>query len=59
MELFKTVPEYFMAICLSIYTLRFRYNSIKPIKIMSRRHHSNFSDLIKVLGQTIVILQNL
>ena len=59
MELFKTVPEYFMAIYLFIYTRRFKYNSIKLIEKMSRRHYRNFSDLIKVLGQTVVILLNL
>ena len=58
MELFKTVPEYFMAIYLFIYTRRFKYNSIKLIEKMSRRHLINSSDVFVIKGFTVSSLLN-
>ena len=56
MELFKTVPEYFMAIYLFIYTRRFKYNSIKLIEKMSRRHLINSFDVFVIKGFTVLCL---
>ena len=50
MELFKTVPAYFMAIYLFLQLLRFRYNSIKPIEKLSILHTIDYFDGSKVLG---------
>ena len=41
MELFKTVPEYFIAIYLFVQLLRFRSKKIEKIEKLPRRHLIN------------------
>ena len=56
MELFKTVPAFFMPKNLFlqlIFNIRFRYNSIKPIEKLSRRHFINSFDDSEALGKTV------
>ena len=49
MELFITLPAYFMAIYLFLQLLRFRYNCMKPIEKLSRRHFEISFDVLEVL----------
>ena len=50
MDLYRTVPAYFMAIYLFLQLLRFNYKSIKPIEKLSRRHFINSFEDSEVVG---------
>ena len=50
MELFKTVPPYFMDIYLLLQLLRMRDNNIKSIENLSRRHSTDSFDVPEILG---------
>ena len=43
-----------MAIYTFLQVLRFRYNNIKPIEKLSRRHFINSFDVSEVLGLTVL-----
>ena len=59
MELFKTVPAYFIPFSLFLQLLRFRNFIIKPIKNLSRRHLRNSFEVFEVLGFTVVKFEKL
>ena len=48
MELFKTIPSYFMAIYLFSQILRLTYNIKNPIEKLSRRHFIIFFSMFSI-----------